>query len=279
MDWGNRIMPRPNKIFLIPDIRLLGLDPNEAKLNPNSTKVFVLQLLNIMQKVENIRAGETEPPSLSFYLSPELINSLLTNDFPWREYSNPSLGSLTTQLTALLNRVRLEKFNLPLSTGCNLEPDLTAHVFHIHTNTKTAWRNLISICEHSWRVNNSAFYIKISASIVLPTQSFLRVVRGTKTVGLVELIPQTELETAFLWANESLPRRGDHVYRPHTSWSGNLPFPKGKISGCKKSEPRDESNMIWQWDMLHQSHWDVQTMKGVRLARVTPDGRELPVNE
>jgi hypothetical protein len=203
----------------------------------------------------------------------------LTNDFPWCEFNNPSIRELVTPLTALLNSVRVEKFHLRPSNGCTLQPDLTQNSVHLHPNTKAAWRTLISTCEHSWRTNDSAYYIKIATALNVPPHSFLRVVRNDETVGLVELILQNQLDDALIWARESLPRSGDYMFMPHASWSGHAPFPKGKIRGSKKREPRDERNMIWQWDMLHQNHWDVQTVKGVRQARVTPDGRELPLNE
>ncbi|MFM5554268.1 hypothetical protein ACET6R_08815 [Aeromonas veronii] len=202
--------------------------------------------------------------NIPLVLSKEIL-ILHRQNYPWNLSADPIwakyLATWNGFITSYLTKVKIMQVD-------NFTPNHTYSCSHLSSNTITAFSKFIEVFG-SGKMHGGSHEegIFISASCNYNTQ--LDKYHSFSKIDDIVLIK-------FPWLriyDRRLPYMGDFPYIPNENWR-NFPIPiRSSIPPCGYLDKYGNS---WQWDRLHNNHWDVQhpPQKG-GYTNVSPDGKVI----
>lgn len=220
-------------------------------------KDFITPLLEIIEACES--------DEIDIKLSAEVLD-LITQRAPWTECTDPVVLAYLDSwyngiVMSLYKFAKIKTENVLSNHVCN---DLADAAINNH------FKNLLEIISLSTKktitgVNHFGIHVKNSCAKNLDC---------TCNIPLKNHHEIKYVRTPWYLAYpENLPDRGEYPFKPPKTWETSHAAKKG---GEKGNGYIDESGHSWEWDKLHNDHWDVQRGGTNNYTNVSPTGKILP---
>lgn len=201
--------------------------------------------------------------NIQIVLSNEIINAF-ESSWPWDQSSDPSWAGYLRDWYSLIspNLLKADIINVPNNTV-----GVTPNCSLISVETADMFARFLAVFGSQTMhggVNEEGIFISAKCAYPVQLQKFLYI--KTPIDDLVKVI--------YPWLRiykRPLPYGGDYPFVPPTNWK-NFPSP---IRGTKRGY-LDDAGDSWEWDRMHDDHWDVQhSATNGGYTNVSPDGRNL----